>query len=147
MDSSHFNDGLSSMRGLVQRDGRRCSHKSECMGKSRVSLAPPSPPLSSPSSSRLHTVGTVALRLATTTMSNQLAIPLKRASPIPIRQAIQSYIRENIVDVHPEAFKYDIEQWEELRRDVTNDTIHVSRTQAAIKCVCFQHLVSCAYAF
>lgn len=66
-------------------------------------------------------------------MSNQLAIPLKPTLPIPIHQSLQSYIRENIPDTHPEAFRWDIERWEQLRNEAYIETVHISRTQALIK--------------
>ncbi|EJD06562.1 BRO1-domain-containing protein [Fomitiporia mediterranea MF3/22] len=66
-------------------------------------------------------------------MSNQLSIPFKKTSQIPIRQAVRSYIQENLPDTHPEAFKWDIERWEQLRRDATSEKVHASHTQAIIK--------------
>ncbi|KAL5504141.1 RIM20 [Sanghuangporus vaninii] len=66
-------------------------------------------------------------------MSNQLSIPFKKTSPVPIRQSVREYIQDNLPDTHPEAFKWDTERWEQLRKDATNELVHVSRIQAIIK--------------
>ncbi|KAI5122282.1 hypothetical protein M0805_002362 [Coniferiporia weirii] len=66
-------------------------------------------------------------------MSNQLSIPFKKTRTIPIRQAVRSYILASHPDTHPEAFKWDIERWEQMRKDAANEAAHVSRTQVVIK--------------
>ncbi|THH09151.1 hypothetical protein EW145_g2207 [Phellinidium pouzarii] len=66
-------------------------------------------------------------------MSNHLSIPFKKTSTIPIRQAARDYIQASHTDTHPEAFRWDIERWEQLRKDATSEIVHVSRSQLVIK--------------
>ncbi|KAH8118025.1 BRO1-domain-containing protein [Phellopilus nigrolimitatus] len=65
-------------------------------------------------------------------MSNQLSIPFKKTSTIPLRQAFRDYVQISHTDTHPEAFKWDIDRWEQLRKDATSEVVHVSKTQALI---------------
>ncbi|KAF8604259.1 BRO1-domain-containing protein [Ceratobasidium sp. AG-I] len=65
-------------------------------------------------------------------MPNQVHIPFKQTSPAQIKDSIQSYIEFNHTDAHPDAFKWDISRWEELRRDGVGGYVHVSRVDAAI---------------
>ncbi|KAI0077917.1 pH-response regulator [Panus rudis PR-1116 ss-1] len=62
-------------------------------------------------------------------MPNQLSLPFKRTNAIPIRQAVKEYITNTHFDVHPEAFKSDINQWEALRKDATNIVVHQDRVK------------------
>lgn len=70
-------------------------------------------------------------------MANQLAIPFKKSSTLPIRDAVSSYIRTNHSETHPEAFKWDMDRWEQLRADALADAVHTSRVHALIKYVAF----------
>lgn len=65
-------------------------------------------------------------------MPNQLHIPFKQTSLAHIKDAVQSYIEFNHTDAHPDAFKWDISRWEELRRDGVGGYVHVNRVDAAI---------------
>ncbi|CUA73408.1 pH-response regulator protein palA/RIM20 [Cryptococcus neoformans var, neoformans B-3501A] [Rhizoctonia solani] len=65
-------------------------------------------------------------------MPNQLAIPFKQTSPAQIKDAVQSYIEFNHTDAHPDAFKWDISRWEELRKDGVGGYVHVNRVDATL---------------
>lgn len=66
-------------------------------------------------------------------MPNQLAVPLKKTGDIRIRQTVHDYINTHRIDTNANAFKWDIEQWEKLRTDATNEVVHVSRIEAMLK--------------
>lgn len=79
-------------------------------------------------------------------MSNQISIPFKRTASIPIGSAVREYIYAYHRETHPDAFKWDIERWEELRTEATADVVHVSRVQSFVKCdlsilLCFVSLM------
>ncbi|KAB5591907.1 PH-response regulator protein PalA/RIM20 [Ceratobasidium theobromae] len=65
-------------------------------------------------------------------MPNQLAIPFKQAPPAQIKDAVESYIEFNHTDAHPDAFRWDISRWEELRKEGVGGYVHVSRVEAAL---------------
>ncbi|KAG8743647.1 pH-response regulator protein palA/rim20 [Ceratobasidium sp. 414] len=65
-------------------------------------------------------------------MPNQLHIPFKPTSPAPIREAVESYIEFNHTDAHPDAFKWDISRWSELRREGVGGYVHVDRVEAGL---------------
>ncbi|KAG8763567.1 pH-response regulator protein palA/rim20 [Ceratobasidium sp. 423] len=65
-------------------------------------------------------------------MPNQLSIPFKQTSPAQIKDAIRSYIEFNHTDAHPDAFKWDISRWEELRKGGVGGYVHVNRVDAAL---------------
>lgn len=58
-------------------------------------------------------------------MPNQLFIPFKKTTEVPIRQQAREHIRVNHTDTHPDAFKWDYNRWEALRKDATSCTVHV----------------------
>ena len=67
-------------------------------------------------------------------MANQLTIPSKRTTPsVQIRSAVREYIRENHSDTHPDAFSWDIDRWEQLRKEATDDVIRATRVDAFLK--------------
>ncbi|CAE7067530.1 unnamed protein product [Rhizoctonia solani] len=65
-------------------------------------------------------------------MPNQLSIPFKQTSPAQIKDAVQSYIEFNHTDAHPDAFKWDVSRWEELRKDGVGGYVHVNRVDATL---------------
>ncbi|CAE6500532.1 unnamed protein product [Rhizoctonia solani] len=65
-------------------------------------------------------------------MPNQLSIPFKPTSPVQIKDAVQSYVEFNHTDAHPDAFKWDISRWEELRKDGVGGYVHVNRVDATL---------------
>ncbi|KAG9093520.1 pH-response regulator protein palA/rim20 [Ceratobasidium sp. UAMH 11750] len=65
-------------------------------------------------------------------MPNQLHIPFKATSPAQIREAVESYIEFNHTDAHPDAFKWDIARWSELRKEGVGGYVHVNRVEAGL---------------
>jgi len=65
-------------------------------------------------------------------MSNQLSIPFKRTYAIPLTDTVYSHIRSKNHSVHPEAFKWDLNKWEELRKAVANSSVHVDQVEAIL---------------
>lgn len=64
-------------------------------------------------------------------MPNQLSIPFKKTAEIPIRAATRKYVSERYNDTHPDALKWDVGQWETLRRDGVGGHVHVDRVKSA----------------
>ncbi|EJF64930.1 pH-response regulator [Dichomitus squalens LYAD-421 SS1] len=65
-------------------------------------------------------------------MPNQLSIPFKRTYVIPIREAVRQYILSHYTDTHPDAYKWDIGQWEKLRAEAISSVVHIDRVNALI---------------
>ncbi|KAF8485939.1 pH-response regulator [Russula ochroleuca] len=65
-------------------------------------------------------------------MSNQLSIPFKRTYAIPLTDTVYSHFRSKNHNVHPEAFKWDLNKWEELRKSVANCSVHVDQIEAIL---------------
>ncbi|KAF8753374.1 BRO1 protein [Rhizoctonia solani] len=65
-------------------------------------------------------------------MPNQLSIPFKQTLPVQIKEAVQSYIEFNHSESHPDAFRWDISRWEELRKDGVGGYVHVNRVDATL---------------
>lgn len=66
-------------------------------------------------------------------MSNQLSIPLKRTSPLPIRQAVRDYLQKNHPDTHPDTYEWDVKCWETLRNGAYENNISASKAQILMK--------------
>ncbi|THH30031.1 hypothetical protein EUX98_g4157 [Antrodiella citrinella] len=64
-------------------------------------------------------------------MPNHLSIPFKKTTDVPIRNAARKYILERYQDTHPDALKWDINQWETIRRDGVGGNVHVDRVKSA----------------
>ncbi|KAI0787643.1 pH-response regulator [Fomes fomentarius] len=65
-------------------------------------------------------------------MPNQLSIPFKRTYIVPLREALREYILTHYTDSHPDAYRWDIGQWEKLRADAVSTVVHNDRLQALI---------------
>ncbi|KAI0293747.1 BRO1-like domain-containing protein [Russula brevipes] len=65
-------------------------------------------------------------------MTNQLSIPFKRTYAIPLTDAVYSHIRSKIHNTHPEAFKWDLSRWEELRKAAVNCSVHIDQVEAIL---------------
>ncbi|EKM58371.1 uncharacterized protein PHACADRAFT_159473 [Phanerochaete carnosa HHB-10118-sp] len=65
-------------------------------------------------------------------MPNLLEIPFKRTHNVPIRQTVREYILANHSDVHPDAFKWDINQWGTLRKQAVDRTVHVDHVKVSL---------------
>lgn len=66
-------------------------------------------------------------------MPNLLEIPFKKTYDVPLRRSVRDYILANHTDVHPDAFKWDISQWETLRKQAIDRIVHVDRVKASIR--------------
>jgi hypothetical protein len=80
----------------------------------------------------IYLLGLKVNAFALTRMTNQLSIPFKRTYAIPLRDAVDAHIRSKHHNVHPEAFKWDINRWEELRKAVTSSSVHVDQVEAIL---------------
>ncbi|KAM5535914.1 hypothetical protein V8D89_010354 [Ganoderma adspersum] len=65
-------------------------------------------------------------------MPNQVSIPFKRTYVVPIREATREYILSHYTDTHPDAYRWDIGQWEKLRSEAVQSVVHVDRVNALI---------------
>jgi len=66
-------------------------------------------------------------------MANQLLIPPKTTSALPLREAVQEYIRNHNLDTHPDAFSWDIGYWEALRREAVEVKADAFKVQSLLK--------------
>ena len=67
-------------------------------------------------------------------MPNQLSIPFKKTYTVPIRDAVRDYILAHHTDTHPDAYRWDVGQWEKLRAVAISSVVHVDRVEALIRC-------------
>lgn len=65
-------------------------------------------------------------------MPNLLFVPFKQSYKAPVKQAARDYIHDH-TDEHPDAFKWDINQWETLREEGRGGKAHVDRIQPTIR--------------
>ncbi|KAI0264511.1 BRO1-domain-containing protein [Gloeopeniophorella convolvens] len=65
-------------------------------------------------------------------MTNQLSVPFKRTYAIPLKEALYSHLQSKHSNAHPEAFKWDIGRWEELRKAAVNVSVHVDQVDAIL---------------
>ena len=67
-------------------------------------------------------------------MANLFSVPFKKTYTIPIRKGVRDYISTNHKDTHPDAFKWDIERWETLRKEATNhNVVHTNQIQPMLR--------------
>ncbi|KAF8206432.1 BRO1-like domain-containing protein [Mycena galopus ATCC 62051] len=64
-------------------------------------------------------------------MSNLLALPFKKTYNIDIKEPVRNYLLVN-GSIHPDAFKNDINKWQNLRREGVGGVVHVDRANAAL---------------
>jgi programmed cell death 6-interacting protein len=67
-------------------------------------------------------------------MSNLLVIPFKKTNRVPIKQAVQEYLQVRTA-FHPEAFRWDISHWIELRREGVSEDVHVESVKRMLRSV------------
>lgn len=67
-------------------------------------------------------------------MPNLLAIPSKNTYPTDIRSPTRHYIFE-YGGAHPDEFRDDVREWQELRKDGVGGLVHESRVEAVLKYV------------
>ncbi|KAF9048660.1 BRO1-like domain-containing protein [Panaeolus papilionaceus] len=65
-------------------------------------------------------------------MPNLLAIPSKNTYPTDIRSPTRHYIFE-YGGAHPDEFRVDVREWQELRKDGVGGLVHESRVEAVLK--------------
>ena len=65
-------------------------------------------------------------------MPNQLSIPFKKTYSVPLKQAVYNHIQARHPGTHPDAFRYDISQWESLRKEAISSVVHIDRTRSFI---------------
>ncbi len=81
-----------------------------------------------------HSVNSSERRLlVTSAMPNQLPVPFKKTYVVPLREAVREYILTHYTDTHPDAYRWDIGQWEKLRAEVVSITVHIDRVNALIR--------------
>jgi programmed cell death 6-interacting protein len=66
-------------------------------------------------------------------MTNQLSIPFKRTYAIPLTDTVYNHIKSKSYNVHPDAFKWDLSKWEELRKAVANSSVHVNQVDVILE--------------
>lgn len=69
-------------------------------------------------------------------MSNLLALPFKRTYQIDIKESASNYIATQS-GTHPDEFKGDIKEWQDLRNEGTGGVVHENRTQSTLLCVTY----------
>lgn len=67
-------------------------------------------------------------------MSNLLAIPFKESYIIDVTQPTRQYLEEQ-TSFHPDAFKADLNEWQEIRKNTVNLPVHVGGVEKLTKCV------------
>ncbi|KAJ7127029.1 BRO1-like domain-containing protein [Mycena epipterygia] len=64
-------------------------------------------------------------------MSNLLALPFKKTYNIDVKEPVRNYLLVNGAN-HPDAFKNDINKWQNLRKEGVGGIVHVDRVNAAL---------------
>lgn len=64
-------------------------------------------------------------------MSNLLALPFKKTYHIDVKTAAANYIA-NDIGSHPDEFKDDVKEWQQLRDEGTGGVVHENKTQAGL---------------
>lgn len=68
-------------------------------------------------------------------MPNQLSVPFKKTHAAELRQAVKEYLLVNHTETHPDAFRWDINRWEVLRKDGVGGVVHIDRVKAVLRCI------------
>ncbi|EPQ54076.1 BRO1-domain-containing protein [Gloeophyllum trabeum ATCC 11539] len=66
-------------------------------------------------------------------MSNQLSIPFKKTYNVPLKQAARDYIYSRHTDTHPDAFKWDLNEWDTSRKEGVGGIVRVDRIDPAVR--------------
>jgi len=61
-------------------------------------------------------------------MSNLLALPFKKTWPVDVKTSARQYISDH-VGTHPDEFRDDIKQWQDLRKDAVAETVHEDQVE------------------
>jgi hypothetical protein len=70
-------------------------------------------------------------------MPNQLAVPFKKSYHAPIQRAARDYLADH-TDYHPDEFKWDLDQWDSLRKAAVAQVVHADRVSDILWCVSAQ---------
>ncbi|KAF9017119.1 BRO1-domain-containing protein [Hymenopellis radicata] len=65
-------------------------------------------------------------------MANLLTVPLKKTYVVDVKEPTRNYLEAH-TDAHPEAFKADLNQWQQLRKDSVDVSVHVNAVEKLIK--------------
>jgi programmed cell death 6-interacting protein len=72
-------------------------------------------------------------------MTNQLSIPFKTTYVVPLTETVYNHIRSKNRNVHPDAFKWDLNKWEALRKAAANSSVHVNQVETILEYVLDLH--------
>ncbi|KAJ7170650.1 BRO1-like domain-containing protein [Mycena crocata] len=64
-------------------------------------------------------------------MSNLVALPFKKTYSIDVKEPVRNYLLVNGSN-HPDAFRNDINKWQNLRKEGVGGIVHVDRVNAAL---------------
>lgn len=79
------------------------------------------------------------INLESTVMSNLLALAFKKSYPADVKEAARSFLQHKS-NIHPDAFKADINRWQILRKDGVGGSVHVDRIDSILR-FCPAHLL------
>lgn len=65
-------------------------------------------------------------------MTNLLTLPFKTTQAIPLKNAVRNYIQREHTETHPDAFKWDLNKWESLRKEAITNVVHISNVDKII---------------
>ncbi|KAF9046965.1 BRO1-domain-containing protein [Hymenopellis radicata] len=65
-------------------------------------------------------------------MANLLTVPLKKTYVVDVKEPTRNYLEAH-TDAHPEAFKADLNQWQQLRKDTVDVSVHVNAVEKLLK--------------
>ncbi|KAJ7593046.1 BRO1-like domain-containing protein [Mycena floridula] len=64
--------------------------------------------------------------------NNLLSIPFKTTYQTNVKDPTRAWLQAN-GGAHPDAFRADLNRWQELRKEVVGGTVHISRVEAILK--------------
>ncbi|KZT22347.1 BRO1-domain-containing protein [Neolentinus lepideus HHB14362 ss-1] len=66
-------------------------------------------------------------------MPNQLSVPFKKTYDVDVKKAARDYIYAKHTDTHPDAFKWDLNEWEALRKVGVGGVVRVDCIDPAVR--------------
>lgn len=66
-------------------------------------------------------------------MTNLLTVPFKKSYFVDVKGPTRRYLEEH-TDAHPDAFKADLNEWQLLRGDTVDMTVHINTVDQLIGC-------------
>lgn len=67
---------------------------------------------------------------------NLLSIPFKKSYSTNVKDAARTWLQAHST-AHPDAFKTDINRWQDLRNDGVGGVVHVDRIDSILKSISF----------